>query len=206
MSGRRHHRRRLYVAIGVALVVVIGVVGFLLVSGRVVLPGLSERVYPIHYEAEIQRAAGLYEVDPYLVAAVVHTESGYDPDVVSHAGATGLMQLMPDTATWITKLDRWKGGKAPKLTDPRDNIELGVCYLSYLLDRFKGDTVAALAAYNAGHVNAERWLSAAGENRPLKLADITFTETRNFVARVESRRSIYKRVYPKAFTAGAGGT
>ena len=97
-----------------------------------------------------------YDLDPYLVAAVARTESGWDPEAVSHAGAVGLMQLMPDTAAWITGLESWQGGDDPDLTDPEDSLELGACYLAYLVKYFGGDIRLALAAYNAGPGRGEQ--------------------------------------------------
>lgn len=184
--------------VSVVVIVAIGLAGYWLVSARVVVPVLTEKLYPIHYQQGIARVADRYDLDPYLVAAVVHTESDYDPKAVSHAGAVGLMQLMPDTAEWITRLDSWKGSKDPALTDPDDNLELGACYLAYLTERFAGDMLAALAAYNAGQGAVDDWL-ASGTHDELQLAEIQFEETRDFVKRVEHFRDLYKRAHKGIF-------
>jgi soluble lytic murein transglycosylase-like protein len=101
---------------------------------------------------------------PELVAAVVHTESKFNPTARSHAGAIGLMQLVPRTG-------RWMGAK--NLTDPVQNITAGAKYLKYLSDQFNGDQQKTVAAYNAGPGNVQRF----GGVPP-------FRETRNYVARV----------------------
>ncbi len=194
----RRRRRLLRLAIPLVVVAAIGLAAYWLVSAQAVVPGLSEKLYPIHYQQEIARVADRYHLDPYLVAAVVRTESDYDPKAVSHAGAVGLMQLMPDTATWVTGLDAWKGPSDPALTDVNDNLELGACYLAYLTQRFAGDLLAALAAYNAGQGVVDSWL-ASGDHKALQFADIRFGETKAFVQKVQHYRDLYKRVHKGVF-------
>lgn len=202
MSRSRLRRRRrvllVRLLIPVLIVVIIGLGAYWLVSARTVVPGLTGKLNPIHYQQGISRVADRYDLDPYLVAAVVRTESDYDPKAVSHAGAVGLMQLMPDTASWVTRLATWKGPKNPTLTNANDNLELGACYLAYLTQRFAGDLLAALAAYNAGQGVVDNWL-ASGTHGSLQLADIRFSETRTFVTRVQHYRTLYKRVHKDVF-------
>lgn len=93
------------------------------------------------YGAEIQAIAREQGVSAALIEAVVHTESGFDPTAISPKGAGGLMQLMPKTALALGVLDRF---------DPGENIRGGVRHLRYLLERYQGSVVLALAAYNAG--------------------------------------------------------
>jgi soluble lytic murein transglycosylase len=204
---RRTHKYRL-LRLGVVSVVLVGVVTaiVLITTGRTVVPVISQTIYPIHYKDDIARVAEAYDQDPYLVAAVVKTESGYDPEAVSPAGAVGLMQLMPDTAAWIIELDIWQGDENPALTDPADNLELGACYLSYLGDIYGEGTRSALAAYNAGPNAVGEWIEAAGGQDSFDLTDIPYAETRNFVQRVERYVSLYMRIHPDAFSAaGASG-
>lgn len=163
-----------------------------------VLPAASARIFPLKYEAEIEKAADRYHVDPYLVAAVVRVESGFDPRARSARGARGLMQLMPDTVAFVVGLESYKGDPEPTLTDPEDNLELGACYLAYLLKRFKGDETAAVAAYNAGPTPVTRWLKAAGD-ASLDPARIEYAETKEYVERVAHSRRLLERVHPDAF-------
>ena len=108
----------------------------LIVSGRTVVPGVSERLYKIHFDKDDSYGvAKRYGLDPYMVAAVVKTESDFDSDAVSPVGAVGLMQLMPETADWMIGL-ALAGPQDPDLKDPYDNLELGACYLAYLVARF----------------------------------------------------------------------
>jgi soluble lytic murein transglycosylase-like protein len=127
---------------------------------------------PAEFEPIINTCALQYGVDKSLVKAVIHAESGYDPNAVSSKGASGLMQLMPKTAESL---------KVSNSFDPRENIRGGVRYLKFLLDTFKGDVELALAAYNAGL------------NRVAQYGGIPpFTETRNYVARVLQYKKLYQ--------------
>jgi soluble lytic murein transglycosylase-like protein len=115
----------------------------------------------------IHQKAQKYDVDPALVAAVIETESRFHPQARSAVGARGLMQLMPRTG-------RWLGAK--NLYDPEQNVDAGVRYLKYLQDRFDGNLKNAIAAYNGGEGNVQRY----GGVPP-------FRETRSYVQKVLSR-------------------
>lgn len=195
---RRHMRRILMVAVPALVVVAIVVVVAVVISGRLVVPGVSGRIYPIKYADEIAAVAAQYDVDPYLIAAVARTESSFDPDAESGVGAVGLMQFLPSTAEWVTTLDAWKGPKDPVLTDPADSLELGACYLSYLLQRFDSRT-AAIAAYNAGPNRVASWIKEAGGEDDFGVADIAYTETKNFVGRVDRWQALFEKAHPHAF-------
>jgi soluble lytic murein transglycosylase len=204
--SRRSRRRGLIRLAALAAVIVAIVVAVVLIStGQTVVPLVSEQIYPIHYRDGIARVAERYDLDPHLLAAVVNAESGYDPQAVSPAGAVGLMQLMPDTAEWLTGLDSWQGGESPELTDPDDNLALGACYLDYLIDTLGGGIRPALAAYNAGQGVVGGWIEAAGGEDSFDLADIVYEETRTFVERVERYWELYSRIYPDVF-AGTGSS
>jgi soluble lytic murein transglycosylase-like protein len=122
------------------------------------------------YEEIIQEAAVEYDVDAALIRAVMQAESAFHPYAVSRAGAEGLMQLMPALADEMGVSDSF---------DPRENIMGGVRYLKRLLDYHNGDLDLALASYNAGPGNVERY----GGVPP-------FRETRNYVKTI---KAIYKR-------------
>jgi len=199
VSPARRRRRQLWPLLALAAVLAcLAGITLAVFSGRVVLPAASARIFPLKYEEEIGRAADRYDLDPYLLAAMVRAESGFDPRARSAAGARGLMQLMPDTVDFILGLDSYRGDDEPVVTDPEDNLELGACYLGYLLRRFAGDEVAAVAAYNAGPTPVGRWLKAAG-GQSLDPASIEYPETREYVARVEHYRRLFERVHPDAF-------
>jgi soluble lytic murein transglycosylase len=203
-TSRARRRGLLRLAVLLMVVAALAVAAALIATGRWVVPEVSGQVYPIHYREGIARVAERYDLDPYLVAAMVNTESGYNPEAVSSAGAVGLMQLMPDTADWVTGLPGWQGGDSPDLSDPDDNLELGACYLRYLIDMLGGGTRPALAAYNAGQGVVGGWIAAAGGEDRFDLDDIVYPETRAFVERVERYWELYARVHPDAFPEAEG--
>ena len=133
---------------------------------------LSCAVNPAEYEQIIKTCSEKYGVNASLIKAVIHAESGYNPNAVSNKGASGLMQLMPGTARSL---------KVSNSFDPRDNVEGGVKYLKFLLDTFQGDVSLALAAYNAGLSKVAKF----GGIPP-------YTETRTYVNRVLSYMQSYQ--------------
>jgi len=132
----------------------------------------SKTVNPDEYENIIRASADKYGVSKSLIKAVIQAESGYNPNAISVKGASGLMQLMPDTA---------KSLKVSNSFDPKDNVEGGVKYLRFLLDTFRGDVSLALAAYNAGLNKVARF----GGIPP-------YPETRTYVNRVLSYMQTYQ--------------
>ncbi|WP_296098435.1 lytic transglycosylase domain-containing protein [Dialister sp.] len=121
-------------------------------------------------------------ISPSLLEAVILTESKFDEKAVSHVGAVGMMQLMPDTAHWISEES---GLPSDNLASPDQNIPLGAWYLNYLLKKYHNNEVFALAAYNAGRGNVDEWIE---KNKwPEGFTDmekIPFPETREFVKSV----------------------
>jgi peptidoglycan lytic transglycosylase len=150
--------------------------------------------YPLGYASIIRGHAANYHLDPTLLAAVIEEESKFDANARSSAGAVGLMQLTPQTAEGIAQYTGGSKFVLSDLTNPEINIRYGAWYLRHLLDRYK-DERTALAAYNAGQENVDRWL-AAGEA-------IQFPETRAYVDRVERLKGIYRRAYGSEL--GLGG-
>lgn len=144
----------------------------------------------------ITRSAGQNGLEPALVAAVIYEESSFDDAIISDAGAVGLMQLMPATATWIAVKTGGVDFQVSDLKDPSVNIAYGCWYLRYLADRY-GSTEIALAAYNGGTENVDRWLAEAGaQGRDFSSAiDIPWPETREFVTSVDETREIYAGAY-----------
>lgn len=178
----------------------LGVLAFSALRG----PAWFQRLYyPLEFTEEISASAIRHEISPYLVAAVINAESGFDPQQTSRAGAIGLMQLMPATAEDLRArgiVDARIVGDRP-LTDPATNIEYGTAYLRYLVERYH-EVEPALAAYNAGLRNADEWVSQGGDIRDA----ISFPETRHFVVRVVRAKERYEQIYPDAFPWWNGGS
>ena len=154
--------------------------------------------YPLRYTAFIRAHARNYDLPPALVAAVVYTESKFDPSTRSRAGAIGLMQLLPETAKGIAERTGGSKFRVSDLDDPEINIRYGAWYLRHLLDKY-GSERLALAAYNAGEANVDRWLAEAP---PGGRVAIGFAETRAYVVRVHQLEGIYAKAYGLSGSAG----
>jgi len=189
----RDHPFALHRSIPAAIVVALALVVFFALAG----PTWWQRMYhPLRFESHIAAAARANDVDPYLVAAVINAESGFDESQVSEAGAVGLMQLMPSTAVEVAaRSGVTREVDMRTLKDPDLNITLGTRHLADLLATYD-DTETALAAYNAGEGNVDRWMSEQGGTT---LTVAGFSETRAYVDRVLSERSRYRELYPGAF-------
>jgi soluble lytic murein transglycosylase len=142
--------------------------------------------YPLHYDSIVRGHARNYRLDPALLAGVIYAESKFDANARSSSGAIGLMQLLPDTAKGIALHTGGSRFRVSDLDDPEINVRYGSWYLRHLLDKY-GDERTALAAYNAGQDNVDRW-RAEGKG-------IAFGETRHYVKRVEHLKTLYRRGY-----------
>jgi soluble lytic murein transglycosylase len=153
---------------------------------------LAETGYPTRYATEHG------PLEPALMLAIIRQESGFDEKAQSRAGARGLMQLMPATARQVSKSVNQRYSQNRLTADPYFNISLGRAYLSGLIDRFGGNYVLAIAAYNAGPGNVDRWLRERGDPRDggIDVIDwierIPFGETRNYVQRVLEGLVVYR--------------
>ncbi len=143
------------------------------------------------YAELISEYSEKYGLPPSLVYAVIECESGFNEKAVSVAGASGLMQLMPDTFDWI--LPKLSSGEARDIFSPRQNIEAGCKYLSYLIKRFKV-TETALAAYNAGEGTVSSWLQNPEYSDDEKtLKEIPYLETKLYVSKVTRRAEEFEK-------------
>lgn len=156
---------------------------------------LKSVLFPMKYSDYVIEYSNEYDLDPMLVMAVMKAESNFNPNVVSDKAANGLMQITGDTGQWIAeKLDVTNFQKE-MLKDPEVNIRFGCWYLRYLLDESESEEIA-IAAYNAGIGNVQKWL---GDPRYSKNGDkldyIPFKETDKYVKKVEAYKNIYKTIY-----------
>lgn len=142
--------------------------------------------YPLRYESIVVSHARNYDLPPTLLAAVIYTESKFDADARSGAGAVGLMQLLPETARGIALRTGGDRFVVTDLLDPELNVRYGSWYLRNLLDRYD-DVRTALAAYHAGQGNVDDWRRAG--------VGIQFPETRDYVERVLRAERVYREAY-----------
>ncbi len=149
-----------------------------------------------YYSDLILPAAQKYRLDPLFLFSVVRQESAFEGFVRSSAGARGLMQIIPATGDEIANALGWPPGYSSEdLYRPAVSIEFGAYYLAKWRDYFKGDMLAALAAYNGGPGNAMNWLKLANGDADLFLEIIRFGETRNYLRGVYEIFSLYRRIY-----------
>ncbi|MBQ8357187.1 MAG: lytic transglycosylase domain-containing protein [Clostridia bacterium] len=139
-------------------------------------------------------AAAEFDVPFPLVLAVIRTESDFLPDVVSDAGACGLMQLMPDTYRYLRDETFCEERSDNAIFDPAVNIRYGTYYLSYLFGKF-GNWFTALAAYNAGEGRVADWLTDTELSPDGRLKTIPFPETASYVEKALDAYSAYRQKY-----------
>ena len=161
------------------------------------------------YTAYINTYSDKYGISPAFVSAIIYRESSYVEDATSSAGARGLMQLMPDTGTWMAEKAGLKNYTADSLYDPETNIMLGTRYLNYLSGLFDGDPILVACGYHAGANNVKAWIrSYSSDGVALTLDEIPMEDTRTYARRVMESYAIYlQHYYPEdpsaAYSAAA---
>jgi soluble lytic murein transglycosylase len=160
-------------------------------------PRYWQALYPMPYWAEIQHWSSAQSLNPVLVLGLMRQESRFTSDIQSVAGATGLMQLMPDTAKEVAAALKLK---AYRLDQPSDNIQLGTWYLNSTHDTFQGNSMLAIASYNAGPGNVDEWLKTLDTRDADRFVEtIPFDETQNYVKTVLENYWNYLRLYSPPF-------
>jgi soluble lytic murein transglycosylase len=190
-ARRRATVRRRRGALGL-VVAGLAVLGALLAM-PIAKQAVDELGLPLRYPDVIRQQATQKRLDPALVAAVIYAETKFDPRT-SSAGAVGLMQILPQTAKFLAHRSGATTFTPADLSEPRVNIAYGSYYLRYLLDEYHGSRVLALAAYNGGEANVDRWMARAPGGR-LRIEGIPFPETRAYVRRVLQARADYRHKY-----------
>lgn len=166
---------------------------FVLGTGR---QSLLEYFYPQKYAEQVEKYADMFDLDKYLVYAVIKTESGFDEKAVSGAGAKGLMQIMDETAAECNKKAGFGYDISGDIFNPEVNISLGCYYLKKLIKSYNGDITLAITAYNGGTGNVGKWLTdKALSDGDGGILDIPFKETKGYVDKVLSAYEKYKEIY-----------
>jgi soluble lytic murein transglycosylase len=187
--------RRKWARVGLALVAGIGI--GVAVSRVDFERAIREVTLPLRHEDIIRQQATEKDLDPALVAAVIYTESRFRQQT-SHADARGLMQVTPRTARSIAQKSGGTQFEVSDLADPDINIRYGTFHLRDMLDAYGGNLVAALAAYNAGSGNVDKWGGVE-----LEIDDIGFPETHAYVEDVLEKREQYRHAH--AVSLGIAG-
>ena len=187
----KNKSRRRFISLLAIIGTLVLIVFFLYSAGRL--------LYPLKYEELVEEYSQKYDLDPFLVLAVIKVESSFRHNAVSHRNARGLMQITDGTGEWGAEKIGMKDFSPDKLYEPEDNIHIGCWYLSTLYREF-GDTDLVLAAYNAGSGNVTKWLADRGLSADGKALDrIPFIETENYIRKVKNSYIIYKKLYENEF-------
>ncbi|MCP4301648.1 MAG: transglycosylase SLT domain-containing protein [Gammaproteobacteria bacterium] len=148
--------------------------------------------YPLPYQQLFEQSSSKASISPTWAYGIARSESLFMRDVRSHAGAVGLMQLMPATGRDVARDIHLPYSGLRTLTDPESNIRLGTSYLGQMAERYSGNPVLATAAYNAGPHRVDRWLPDSGTiDARIWIENIPFNETRKYVKRVLSAQAIF---------------
>jgi soluble lytic murein transglycosylase len=156
-------------------------------------PAYWQALYPLAYWPEVPTAAAQYGLNPLLVTALIRQESRFQPEIVSSAGAVGLMQVLPETGDWIAQ----KLQRPPfQLRQPEENLRAGTWFLQYTDGLFHQNALLAVASYNAGPGNVDEWLKREGEGDWDQFVErIPFPETQDYVRQVFGNYWNYLRLY-----------
>ena len=177
----RRRRKRMIIIIVLLSFVVCTVVGAIGVR----------RFFPMRYSDVVERYADMYDLPLELVYAIIRAESSFNRYALSHRGASGLMQIMEQTADWAAEQIGLEDYDYSRIFEPEINIHIGCWYINRLLRQFDGNLDTALAAYNAGSGNVTNWLNEQG-SEDNSLESIPFRETRNYVSRVKRFQEVYR--------------
>ena len=160
---------------------------------------IVKNVLPLKYEKIIKKAADEYDISPSLLFALIYTESKFNPEAESYAGAVGLTQINEQTFDWI----KWRKADERNLTfedvkNPEIAVDYGAFLLKHHLDEFK-DVELALCAYNAGRGNVISWLKEDNYSENVengrKLKEIPFKETKSYVKKIKELTIKYQTLY-----------
>ena len=185
----KRHCKKIFILIAIILL------------GSVAMYMAVSTLFPVRYMNIIEANRG--ELDASLILAIIMAESSFNPDAESHAGAQGLMQLMPPTALDMAMRMGKTDFEPDDIWQPEINIALGTFYLNWLYSRYNGDITLILAAYNAGLGRVDRWLSdpeVSGDGRTLDV--IPFPETYNYLNRIRQFHLIYRILLAAPFRRG----
>ena len=190
-NGRGNHRRWFILAL-----VLILFVAAILFGTKFYQKAIEQRQYPLNYVEIIFQYAEEYELDPYIICGVIHTESKFDAKAVSSVGARGLMQVMPDTGAWIAQKMGIKDFEEEQLFDPDMNIRMGCWYLNYLFSLFPNKPDVVFAAYNTGPGRISGWLKQKEYNDGEgNLINIPYNATRKYIEKVNHATKRYREIY-----------
>jgi soluble lytic murein transglycosylase len=164
-------------------------------TGHLLPVEMRQVIFPLVYWDLIKKHANTYDIDPYVMAALIAQESTFDPGIRSSANAWGLMQIVPSTGRRLARSLGIRRFSNATLTTAESNIRMGMLYFSQLVRQF-GGTYYALASYNAGETRVVRWKAERpGIDEDEFIDDIPFPETQNYVKRILGTAEDYRMLY-----------
>lgn len=153
-------------------------------------------VFPIGYKDYINKYSKQYDIDPFLVAAVINVESKFNKEAISQKEARGLMQITPQTGEWAAGELGISNFSRELLFEPEVNIRIGIWYLNQLKQEFNNDIKLVLTAYNAGSGNVNKWLEDKNYSKDgINISKIPFKETEDYLERVNFNYKVYSIIY-----------
>ncbi len=165
-------------------------------GGSGVPPRFWQILYPRLFWDQLTPAAVKQNVDPYMLTAIIRQESGFDPSVVSNAGAVGLMQIMPAESARLGEAAGLPGLTRGDLFDPAKSAQVGAAEFAQKLQLMDGNVVLAIASYNAGETAVRGWLARTPlDDLDLFIESIPYNETRLYVKNVTRNHREYRRIY-----------
>ncbi len=159
---------------------------------------IMHKLYPRDYSEYVEKYCAEYEVEPSFAYAFIKSESNFDKNAESRAGAKGLMQLTDETFAFLSKELTGASLDPEKITDPEQNLRIGIYYISYLSEKFEGDKTLIIAAYNAGPSRVNQWLNDEKYSPDgKKIQKFPFKETENHIKKVLEAEKKYKELYER---------
>ncbi|MDO5555737.1 MAG: lytic transglycosylase domain-containing protein [Clostridia bacterium] len=156
---------------------------------------IMKKMYPLKYTEYIERYAEEYDIDPYMVYAIIKAESNFNEYAESGSGAIGLMQVMEATAMETAKKMELEITEK-ELFEPELNIRIGVKYFTDLLKKYENNYGISIVAYNAGIGNVDKWIETGVIKKDgTDLENVPFKETNNYVRKIVRDYEIYKKLY-----------
>jgi len=157
---------------------------------------ILKKIYPIQYSEYVEEYSKENNIDPYMIYSIIKAESNFNPNVKSQSNAIGLMQLLETTAIEMSNITDENNITEKELYEPEINIKLGVLYYAYLVDRYKGNNILALTAYNAGMGNLDEWISQGIiKSDGSDIENIPYKETNNYVRKILRDYQLYIKLY-----------
>jgi len=156
---------------------------------------IGRLAFPTYFSDLVLLESRTYNLDPLLIWALIRQESVFDDQVVSWAGAIGLMQIIPSTGKWIAEMMPWGEYEQRLLYRPYVNIRMGTWFLRRILDMINNDVMSALAGYNGGPGNGKHWFEQSGGDPDLLVEIINYDEPQRYVREIYRHYDVYVRLY-----------